>query len=242
MECLATTRCQTLSHHTPSTHHHHPQPTHRRRRRRVPLRSPIWAKQGVLIVEHHERASPPTTPATSRRVSAFTAAPDCHVTAVDHHLRHVTAVDDPLRHITTVDNLQAPRHSRRHPLTPSHRRRQLPAATSLSTNDRPASKRLPLPSSRDVGAESNGWGARRIGTGAMRQGKGGMRMQSKRRGRGEAVRAPSFPVFRTRGQRGGVKTITPPRSSSIIPPEQRGGFLFRSVDDGAAGYSPAAPF
>jgi len=110
-----------------------------------------------------------------------TTIPGRHVATVNDHLRHVTTVDDHLCHITTVDNAHTPRHSQRQPHTPSHHRRQRPHATSQPLTppshhvsidkSRATSQRLPLPSSRDVGAEINGWEVRRS-EGARRLGKG----------------------------------------------------------------------
>ena len=134
MQCLATTRCQTLSHHIPSTHHHHPQPTRRCCCcRRVPLSLPIWAKQGLLIVEHHAHASPPTTAATSQCIHVFTAPqrpldatsppstpPYAMLPPPTNSNRHVTTSNDRTCHVTLPNDPQM------HPQLPRQHRRTTP--------------------------------------------------------------------------------------------------------------------
>jgi len=133
MQCLATTRCQTLPHNIPSTHHHQPQPSCCHRCRHVPLRSPIWAKQGLLIVEHHAHASPPTAAATSRCVCVFTAADDHPWTPRRHRQRPPT-----------------PRHHRWWPPMPRNYHRQRPHATSQPTTTAHAISPPPTTPTRHV--------------------------------------------------------------------------------------------
>ena len=124
---MATTHCQTLSHHIPSTHHHHPQPTRHCRRHRVPLSLPIWAKQGLLIIEHHTHVSPPTTAAMSRCIHIFTAprrpldatsppsmSPYAMLPPLMNSNRHITTSNNRACHVTLPNDLTTPK------CTPSH--------------------------------------------------------------------------------------------------------------------------
>ena len=169
--------CQTLSHHIPSTHHHHPQPTRCCRRHRVPLQVPIWAKQGLLTVEHHAHTSPPTPATTSRCISIFTVAIN--------------------RHVTTVDNAQMLHHHHRWPPTPCHTCWQCPNTTSPmpatsdamspSTNGRPSppwGMWAPKSTSREWG------GVRWMGKGARRDGKGWQGCRGSNGGRGRLFEPP----------------------------------------------------
>ena len=195
---------------------------------------PKWAKRGRSRrhqpPRHHRRQ--PRTPRHRRRQPPFPTAhatsppsttPDRHVTAINDPKRHVTAVppsSSPNRHFTAVDEPQTPRHRSQ---TPSPRHHGCPSpsqgmwAPKSTTGERGEVRRI-------------GQGARRSEedrTGSEEAREGRNEDAGEMGGEGGAIRAPSFPFFCSKSQRGGVTTTRRLIRARLSPPVVGGEFLFK---------------
>jgi len=227
LQCLATSCCQTLPHHFllltttnqdpptaavaaaprkcphgPSEGHLLSNATHARHRRHV---TTVDSREPTATSPPPTRADPPSPPPTS---------PKRHVTANDERPPPPTS---PTRHVTAA-----------HATPPSP---TIPDATSqpprqCRRTDCTASEWPPLPSSRDVGAEIDGWergGTRREPGGrGIGNDEGG---ETAREGGGSSC--PLLPVFLFQKPTSRRENHTPAHSSSIIPPGCGGEFLFK---------------
>jgi hypothetical protein len=157
--------------------------------------------------------SPPST--TPRR----------SVTTVDDRLR---PVDNRLRHVTPAENAQTPRHRRQQPQTPRHCRQTVAPPLLEGCGRR----------NQRVGSEVERGGWEREPGGKGR----GDKDAGKATEEGGGCSSPLLPCLLYQKPTRRRENHALPRLCSIIPPGIWGGLSTCSVDNGVAGYPPAAPF